>query len=101
MGHNVLAAKNGQEAIVLYESNKPDLILMDIMMPVMNGLETTSKIRSLEKEGEHIPIILLTSITEEKDLQAGIAAGADDYLLKPVNAATLEAKIKSFLNRKP
>lgn len=99
MGHSVIAAKNGQEAIILYESDKPDLILMDMVMPIMDGPETITKIRALEKNDAHVPIILLTSLTNEEDIQAGVEAGADDYLIKPVTPALLETKINSLLKK--
>ena len=95
-GHTLFTAKNGQEGVELFEKEKPDLVIMDIMMPVMDGYEATRIIK--EKAGESfVPIIALTSLEEEKGLAKCIAAGADDFLSKPVTPTILNAKIDSLM----
>ena len=95
-GHTPVTAQNGQEGVDLFEQEKPDLIIMDIMMPVMDGYEATRIIK--EKAGEaFVPIIALTSLADEKELARCIAAGADDFLAKPVTPTILNAKIDSMM----
>lgn len=92
-GHSVVTAMDGVQAVERYLAERPDLILMDVMMPVMNGFEATARIRSLT-EPHWVPIILLTALGSEEDLVRGIASGADDYLTKPVNFTILREKIR-------
>jgi len=100
-GFDVSIAKDGQEALVLYESckttDKPfDCILMDIQMPVLNGLETTFAIRKKEKqEGGHIPIIAVTAHCMKGDKEKFLEAGVDDYVTKPINPKLLYEVIHS------
>jgi len=95
-GHTVFIAKNGQEGVALFERENPDLIIMDIMMPVMDGYEATRIIK--EKAGESfVPIIALTSLEDENELAGCIVAGADDFLSKPVTPTILNAKIDSLM----
>lgn len=96
-GHSVVTAMDGAQAIERYLAERPDLILMDVMMPVMNGFDATSKIRALT-EKRWVPIILLTALASENDLIKGISSGADDYLTKPVNFVILREKIR-VMNR--
>ncbi|CAK0751554.1 two-component system, HptB-dependent secretion and biofilm response regulator [Gammaproteobacteria bacterium] len=92
-GHTVVSATNGAQAVERYSTEHPDLILMDVMMPIMNGLEATSRIRTLA-ETRWVPIILLTALGSEQDLINGIESGADDYLIKPINFTILREKIR-------
>ena len=95
-GHTPFTAKNGQEGVALFERENPDLIIMDIMMPVMDGYEATRIIK--ERAGESfVPIIALTSLEDEKALAGCIEAGADDFLSKPVTPTILNAKIDSLM----
>ncbi|OQY12032.1 MAG: hypothetical protein B6I30_05620, partial [Desulfobacteraceae bacterium 4572_187] len=95
-GHTPFTAKNGQEGVDLFEKENPDLIIMDVMMPVMDGYEATRIIK--EKAGESfVPIIALTSLEDEKALAGCIEAGADDFLSKPVTPTILNAKIDSLM----
>ncbi|CAN2050422.1 hypothetical protein GMMP13_970020 [Candidatus Magnetomoraceae bacterium gMMP-13] len=85
-GHDVFTVDNGQAAIEVFEKKKFDLILMDVQMPILNGIETTKMIRNKEKiTGDHIPIIALTAHSMQKDLSNCIEAGMDAYLTKPFN----------------
>ncbi|CAK0778410.1 two-component system, HptB-dependent secretion and biofilm response regulator [Gammaproteobacteria bacterium] len=92
-GHSVVTAMDGAQAVERYQAERPDLILMDVMMPVMNGFDATARIRTLA-EPHWVPIILLTALGSEDDLVRGIASGADDYLTKPVNFTILREKIR-------
>jgi len=99
-GYRVLSAKDGKEAIALTKAHKPDLILMDIQMPVMDGLEATRQIR-LDPNLVDIPIIALTALAMAGDRERCMAAGASDYLAKPIKLKTLADTIWSILgNRK-
>ena len=94
-GHEMITATNGQEAIERFESEQPDLILMDVMMPVMDGYEATREIR--QRSGEKwIPIIFMSAKVAVEDQVAGLDAGGDDYLTKPVNMRIFDAKIKAM-----
>lgn len=104
LGHEVITAKDGVEAIEVYKQCQPDMILMDMLMPRMDGPESAREIKALSTQ-RWIPIVLVTAVGEEARLADAIELGADDYLLKPVNYRILEAKIKAIqrtvdLNRK-
>ena len=91
MDHDVVIANNGQQAINIYPEVKPDIILMDVVMPEMDGYEATRRLRTNTQEW--VPIIFLSACINAEDIAAGIQAGGDDYLTKPVNKVVLEAKI--------
>ena len=95
-GYNMVVAKNGQEAIALAQASKPDLILMDMQMPEMDGLEVTKQLRHIPKL-EHVPIIAIMAIVMENDVERCLAAGANDYLSKPVKLRQLTKLIQQFL----
>ncbi|HAT74119.1 MAG: Response regulator receiver sensor signal transduction histidine kinase [Candidatus Moranbacteria bacterium GW2011_GWF2_36_839] len=81
-GMNVISANNGMEAIKkLEEGAKPDLILLDILMPYMNGLEFLKKVKE-DENLKNIPIVLLTNLSQKEEIQEGIGLGAKDYLIK-------------------
>lgn len=94
-GYEILKAENGQEALKLIEENEVDLVLLDIMMPDMNGIEVCMKVR----ENDIMPIIFLSAKSEDLDKIQGLASGADDYITKPFNAMELIARVKSQLRR--
>jgi DNA-binding response OmpR family regulator len=94
-GFRVVTAENGQNALYAARQEKPDLILLDIMMPEMDGFEF---IRAYRKESE-TPVILLTAKTEESDKVVGLELGADDYVTKPFGMRELVARIRSVLRR--
>jgi len=94
-GLNILKAYDGLEALKLIEENEIHLILMDIMMPRMDGIKATSRIR----EEKNIPIIMLSAKTEDTDKILGLNIGADDYITKPFNPLELIARVKSQLRR--
>lgn len=91
MQHEVMLAQNGEEAIELFKKEDPELILLDVRMPGMDGYATVQKIRCVELEWR--PILFLSSNTEPEAFVAGIKAGGDDYLYKPINRDVLEAKL--------
>lgn len=94
-GHEMIVATNGQEAIERFESERPDMILMDVMMPVMDGYDATREIR--KRSGDSwIPIIFMSAKASVEDQVMGLDAGGDDYLTKPVNMRILEAKINAM-----
>lgn len=93
--YNVFEAENGIEALDILKNNKLDLIVLDIMMPKMDGLTCLSKIR----EHSTIPVILLTAKSQEEDKLQGYEVGADDYMTKPFSPKVLVAKIKALLKR--
>lgn len=91
LGHEVVLASNGVDALEAYAATQPDLILLDVMMPVMDGLEAARRIRALPVPWT--PIVFLSGNVEPEDIALGIEAGGDDYLSKPVNGVVLGAKI--------
>ena len=94
-GYQILKAFNGEEALQLMEENEVHLIIMDIMMPKMDGITATMKIREAIK----IPLIMLSAKSEDYDKILGLNIGADDYITKPFNPLELIARVKSQLRR--
>lgn len=94
-GYTVLAAIDGVQALHRWEAETPDLVLLDINLPKLNGLEVCRRIR---RESE-TPIIMLTARDEEEDVLRGLQAGADDYVIKPFSARQLCARMKTVLRR--
>ena len=97
-GYEIIAANNGGQALSLAGQEQPDLIILDIMMPNMDGYEVARQLRS-NPQTEIIPILMFTAKTQVDDKIAGYNAGADDYLTKPVHPAELIAHIKALLSR--
>ena len=99
-GMDYKIVENGQLAVDSYKDNPPDLVLMDVSMPVMNGLEATEAIRALEEEiGVRTPIIGLTAHALKGDREVCIKAGMDDYMSKPISPDALVDKISAWLER--
>ena len=96
INYRVIIARNGVEAIALAKANLPDIILMDVQMPTMDGLEATKQIR-LDPNLIHIPIIALTALAMEGDREKCLAAGANEYLAKPIKLRQLTTTIQQFL----
>lgn len=94
-----LSAKNGAVAVELFQDCRPDIVIMDLMMPVMDGYEATRKIKELAAQ-DFIPVIFLTAVTDEKALAKCVECGGDDFLTKPYNHIILKAKIDSMLRIK-
>jgi pilus assembly protein CpaE len=97
-GYEVLAASSGHQALTRAVNDAPDLIILDIMMPDMNGYEVCRRLRS-NPDTQPIPIIMFTAKTLIDDKVAGFEAGADDYLTKPTHPAELSSRVKSMLQR--
>jgi len=95
-GHTPLPCQNGQEALARFESEKPDLVLLDIVLPDMDGFQVAQGIRDMENHGDWTPIIFLTVLDSDEDMARGIAAGGDDYLFKPVSEVVLTAKVRAM-----
>ncbi|MBI4851030.1 MAG: sigma-54-dependent Fis family transcriptional regulator [Acidobacteria bacterium] len=91
-GYQVIEAEDGQEALRLYEISHPNVILMDVAMPVMDGLTACEKIRQ-SALGKNIPILMVTSMSDIKSIEKGFAAGATDYVTKPLNWIVLKQRI--------
>ena len=96
LGFAVVSASNGKEGVEIAIKEKPNLILMDIMMPVMDGREATRRIRS-NKETENIPILATTAITKKSQLRECIEAGCNDYIVKPFAPNELASHIEKLL----
>ena len=97
----VATAANGEEAVRAHAAESFDLILMDVQMPEMNGLEATAHIRDREKiTGEHVPIIALTAHAIQGDRERCLESGMDDYLSKPLSASTLKEKVDRIARNK-
>ena len=98
-GYDVVIASDGAEAFRLYGAESPDLVLLDVMLPKLDGYQVAEKIRAEEAGTRHVPIIMLTAEREVEQKVRGLRAGADDYLIKPFHPAELLARIKSLLAR--
>lgn len=94
-GYDVCSGSNGLEALDLAQKENPDLIILDVMMPEMDGITACTKIR----EFSNVPIIMLTAKTTDMDKLIGFEQGADDYLTKPFNILELKARIRALLRR--
>ncbi len=94
-GYNVILAPNGREALAMYQEHKPDLIILDIMMPELNGLEVLGILR----QSSNVPVIMLTGKSEVTALDAALGLGADDFVRKPFHVGELVSRIKAKLRR--
>ena len=95
--YQCITASNGAEAIEKAQAESPDLVLMDVVMPQMNGFEACKKLREHERTKE-IPVILVTTRGEESYMEAGFQSGCNDYVTKPINGPDLLKLLKSYLN---
>lgn len=94
-GYEVISGCNGEEAVQLAREHNPNLIILDVMMPIMDGLTACTQIR----EFSNVPVILLTAKAEDMDKLMGFEQGADDYITKPFNILELKARIRALLRR--
>jgi two-component system alkaline phosphatase synthesis response regulator PhoP len=97
-GYHVLKAKNGREALTLARNENPHLVILDVMMPEMDGIETCREIRLLPGFSDTI-VVFLTARGEDYSQIAGFEAGADDYITKPINPKVLTSRVKALLRR--
>ncbi len=96
-GYTVVHAADGQQAHTMIDQMPPPaLVLLDIMLPYLNGLQLLAHIRQ-KAEWQHVPIIMLTADSNERDIQQALAAGASDYMVKPFNPRELTARLQRFL----
>ena len=95
-GYRVVAAMTGEQALTLYESEQPDLVLLDIMLPGIDGIEVC---RELRRRSATLPIIMLTARDDEVDKVLGLEIGADDYVTKPFSLAELRSRVRAMLRR--
>lgn len=96
-GYAVLQAENGVEALAAIREGRPDLVIMDVMMPEMDGWEACRRLR----EFSTVPVLMLTAKIQSRDIVTGLDSGADDYLLKPFNMDELLARVRALLRRVP
>ena len=99
-GYDVITAEDGETALQLARAELPDLVLLDIMMPKMNGLEVCRALKS-DPATARIHIILLTAMGQERDMQEGIQCGADEYMTKPFSSRKLRKKLHDLLDAIP
>jgi DNA-binding response OmpR family regulator len=94
-GHEVFAAGTGEEGLRLLDSVRPEVVVLDLMLPGLGGLDVCRRIRARDE----VPIIMVTARGDDVDIVVGLEAGADDYVVKPVRARVLEARIRALLRR--
>lgn len=95
LGYETVSASNGEEAVAVYHAQRPDLVIMDVTMPIMDGYQATARIRHLDTE-RWVPILFLSAHTDDHERTKGLEAGGDDYLAKPVNVFLLNNKIMAL-----
>lgn len=95
--YQCITASNGMEAVEKAQAERPDLVLMDVVMPQMNGFEACKRIRADDKTRD-IPVILVTTRGEESYMEAGFQSGCNDYLTKPINGPDLLKLLQSYLS---
>jgi len=98
-GYNVITAMSGEEALRLVRSAKPDLIVLDLMLPEIDGLEVCKRLKA-NPDTERIPVVMLTAKGEEADIVAGLEIGADDYISKPFSPRVLLARVRAVIRRR-
>ena len=96
---STLSSTNGQEALEIIHRDMPDLVLLDVMMPKISGFEVCRQVKN-EPQTAHIPIIMVTALTELADIEKAIDSGTDDFLSKPVNKWELVTRVKTMLRLK-
>ncbi len=97
-GHVVIAAADGEEALRLYRQTRPDLVVLDLMLPKVSGLEVCRRLGA-EAPDRRVPLIMLTARGEEEDRIVGLSLGADDYVVKPFSPRELAARVEAVLRR--
>ena len=98
-GYTVLQAADGEEALALALEHTPDLAVLDVMMPKMDGFEVVRRLRA-EEATKRMPIIMLTARAQDSDVEEGFESGADDYLRKPFSPQELRARVQAILGRR-
>ncbi len=98
-GYRVVCVTTGEDGLAAARSERPDLVVLDLMLPGVDGLEVCRRLKS-DPSTAHVPIVMLTAKTEEADIVAGLELGADDYVTKPFSPRVLIARIRAVLRRK-
>jgi DNA-binding response OmpR family regulator len=98
-GYTVVRARNGEEALQAAREHVPDLAVLDVRMPKLDGYEVTRAIRA-DEATRHVPVILLTAKVQDGDVQHGFDAGADDYVRKPFSPQELRSRVQAILGRR-
>ena len=98
-GYDVVSSPSGDEGLLLAKSESPQLILLDVMLPGLSGIEVCQRLRA-DTETKHVPVIMLTAKSEESDQLIGFAVGADDYVTKPFSMRVLQERIRAMLRRR-
>lgn len=100
MGYEVALAVDGAEAVAAYEAEKPDLVILDVMMPRVNGLDACQRIRALEKKsGRRVPVIFLTARDTTHDKTSAALSGGDEFVAKPVSLQELRERVEAALKK--
>ena len=100
LGYEVLLASDGEEAVALYEKERPDLVLMDLMMPRMDGLKACEQIRAFEKRiNRRAPVLFLTARDTKHDKTSAALSGGDDFVAKPVSLQDLRERVEAALRK--
>ena len=100
MGYEVVLASDGVEAVAAYEAEKPDLVLLDVMMPRLNGLNACQQIRALEKKsGRRVPVLFLTARDTTHDKTSAALSGGDEFVAKPVSLQELRERVEAALKK--
>lgn len=99
LGYRVIKARNGREALAQIESARPDLVLLDIMMPEIDGYEVCRRVKE-NPESRDIPVVMVTSLEGTEEMVKALEFGADEFLTKPVNDIEIQARVKSLLKKK-
>ncbi len=97
LGYTVFAAKDGEQALEQIFSNQPDIILLDVKMPILNGIEVCKRVKADEKT-RHIPILMLSAKAQSMEIEQGLEAGADRYLCKPIGFPDILQEIRAYEN---
>lgn len=95
-----VTAADGEEAVAAFKREKPDLVIMDVMMPRMDGLTACQKIRALEKRGTRTPVLFLTARDGQHDKLSGALSGGDDFVTKPISLQDLRERVEAALAKK-
>ncbi|MFI5350402.1 MAG: response regulator transcription factor [Elusimicrobiota bacterium] len=100
MGFEIVTAEDGLEAVAAYEAQKPDLVLLDVMMPRLNGLNACQQIRMLEKKsGRRVPVLFLTARDSTHDKTSAALSGGDEFISKPVSLQELRERVEAALKK--